>query len=343
MPVPRRCALALLATAAVSWVSTHGDPDAVAVLTVAGAWERWRADLDRRRRRPRTIQAYRTVWWAWAEFLDGRRRRWDRATPRDLEAFLRRHPIAANTQLHYASALVAAYRYFARDQVLRSDRLAAVVLPRGGAPQARALSLDQVTHLFACLDSEAWWREVAENRVLDASDANRRRVRLIVELAYWTGLRAGEIALARREHVRLWGRSPAILVPEGKGGRAGAVPLTAPIRRLLAAELADGRGGAGPLVASLRDPAAHVTPRWVSRVGSLALHAAGVDESLHALRHTMGTIMLERGHGQNLLAVSRVLRHTRPDTTFQVYTLSADVGAADAVGLLPDPRRPASG
>jgi integrase/recombinase XerD len=335
-PVPR-AVVRLAAAAAVAWVSAHtGGPDALAVLTAAGAWERWRGDLERRRRRPRTIGAYRTVWWAWAGFLDDRRRRWDRVGPRDLEAFLRRHPIAANTQLHYASALKVAYQFYARDQVLRTDRLAAVVLPRGGQPVPRALTLDQLTHLFQCLDSEAWWRRQAG--VLSVSDASRRRVRLVVDLGYWTALRAGEIARARREHVRLAGRAPALLVPEGKGGRAGAVPLAPPIRRLLAAELGDGRGGAGPLVASLRDPGAHVSAQWVSRVGSVVLHAAGIDESLHALRHTSATLMLEANPG-SVLAVSRVLRHSRSDVTEQVYTLSALTEAqAAAVGTLPDPR-----
>jgi integrase len=311
------------------------------VLAIPAVWERWWTDLERASLRPRTIDAYRCIFWAWAGFCDDRGRRWDRATPRDVEAFVRRHPIAANTAKHYTSGVRELYRFAARAGILRTDRMAALVVPRGGEPEARALSLDEMEHLFDCLEDEGWWRQAAEDGVLGASQANRQRVRLVIWLAYWAALRAGEIARARREDVRL--RAGVLMVPQGKGGRAGKVPLAQPLALLLRAEL-DGPGrGVGPLVEHLRYSGTHVRPSWVSALGSRAMHAAGISESLHALRHTSATMMLEADPtGANLLAVSDVLRHSSIVVTRSTYTVGADVGAARAVALLAkvaDPRR----
>ena len=330
-PMRRAAAAAVLVLAATMTLTHHPDhPDTLAVdagvLSTAAAWERWRAELERTRKRPRTVAAYRRAVWCWFAFLDGRGRRWERATPADLDAFLSRPahtaaggPLAPNTRLYYAVALVGFYRWAHRAGHLRNDRLAGVVLPRGGAPVPRALPLEAVATLL-----------------VKTTDP---RTKLAIWLGYGCGLRASEIAAARIEHVRLHTGVPALLVPEGKGGYAGVVTLAAPVQAVLALALKD-RPGAGPLVEHARRPGTHLTGGSVSRLLSRAMHAAGIAESGHSLRHTFATLLLE-ADPTALLAVSRLLRHQSPQTTWKTYVTSADVGMARAVGALPDPLVPA--
>jgi site-specific recombinase XerD len=292
------------------------------------AWERYRAHLVERGCRPRTISAYRFALYDFDAFLGDKP--WRKATPRDLHRFLDRRPrsgkatggrLSANTRLHNACIVVAFYRWARAAGLIGRDPMAAVALPKGGAPAVRALDLGDVRALLTWVGGD-------------------ERLEVCVWLAFGCGLRVSEVARLRIEDVQLRGR-PLLRVVCGKGGRARIVPLPVCVRDVLAAYLAR-RPAAGPLVCSQRDPGLGVQPQRVSRILAAAMHEAGIDDSAHALRHTFATVLLAADQGRNLYTVSKLLGHASTRTTERVY-VAGYAGELDAtVALLPDPRKGAS-
>lgn len=150
-----------------------------------------------------------------------------------------------------------------------------------------------------------------------------------VLLAAFAGLRRTEICNARREHVT----QEFVLVPNGKGGKAGVVPthpeLWKHVRDKAPGYLVPKRRGGG-----------RYSPATLSCMATeafdAALATAGVDShaTLHQHRHWFGTTAYEESH--DLLAVSRAMRHTNTRTT-EGYIRVADSSIRAAVGMLPVP------
>jgi integrase len=122
----------------------------------------------------------------------------------------------------------------------------------------------------------------------------------MIWMGFGLGLRAGEVAAARIENLRLHGAHPFILV-DGKGGRRRRIPLPDPVRQVLARYLA-GRPRSGPVIEHQQLPGRHINSRRVSRVVGQAMREAGIpDAAHHALRHTFCTLLLEQGRGAKSL------------------------------------------
>lgn len=137
------------------------------------------------------------------------------------------------------------------------------------------------------------------------------RVALMLSLAAYAGLRAGEIARLHTSDV-VDGR----LYVRGKGGRTRVVPLAAHLALMLPLEggwvFPNGRGS-------------HLSPGHVTRLVSRALPEGW---TAHTFRHRLAT----RAYAgtRDLLAVSELLGHSRPETT-QRYVLLPDDALVAAV------------
>lgn len=148
-------------------------------------------------------------------------------------------------------------------------------------------------------------RPAPEHVLVEALASTEPRVRLMVALAAYAGLRAGEIARVNTRDV-VDGR----LFVKGKGGRARVVPLAPQL--LLALPTAGGwvfPNGHG----------SHLSPGHVSRLVSAALPEGW---TAHTLRHRLAT----RAYAgtRDLLAVSALLGHSRPETTRRYVQLPDD-------------------
>lgn len=282
------------------------------MLSTAAAWDHWYARLLAKRCRPATIQHHRkTLWDFWGSL--GQRPAGS-ANRHDLDRWLGR-PLAVSTQRNYASIVVTCYRWLHQQKLIRRDPFAGYLLPRvsPGVPR----DLDPAT---VC--------EVLTIASLDQRDL------CMVMLAYGAGLRAGEIARARIQHVHLG--PGGYLEVDGKAGKPGTVPLAPMLADFLRGYLA-GRPHVGPLVESRNRPGHHLTPATVSDRLRGVFRAADVHASGHALRHTFATQILAAGNGANIHAVQRLLRHEHLAST-QIYTKRYDADAWAAIHLLPDPR-----
>ena len=133
----------------------------------------------------------------------------------------------------------------------------------------------------------------------------------MLALAAYAGLRAGEIARVHTSDV-VDGR----LYVHGKGGRTRVVPLAAHLALMLPAEggwvFPNGRGS-------------HLSPGHVTRLVSRALPEGW---TAHTFRHRLAT----RAYAgtRDLLAVSELIGHSRPETT-QRYVLLPDDALVAAV------------
>jgi len=277
-----------------------------------------------RNRRPKTITAYRQVLGDFAGWLDPTP--WWQATPQHVRAYLDRgchrqsarpgQPLGPASRAFYGTVLVCFYAWAAREGLLDADPLRTFIPQRRPAPIPRALEVTDVTRLL-------------ERAAVDP------RLEAMIMMGYGLGMRAGEVAAARVEHLQLHGSHPFILV-DGKGGRRRRIPLSEPVREVLVRFL-DGRR-AGPVIQSKQHPGRHVLSRAVSRAVSQAMREVGIpDAAHHTLRHTFCTLLLEQGRGANLYSVSKLMGHS--STTITETTYSAYLGDLDAtIGLLPDPR-----
>jgi integrase len=307
-------------------------PDAVK------AWGLWRDDLRARDLARFTIANYRRWFLGFAAYVERpptgsrRRRAWWEATPGQFADYLgapvtrgrnKGHARPTASKARIGSTILAAYRWMDEGGVIDHNPLAKIRPPRWPKPQARALEPADVATLLTSIDDE--------------------RLLVAVSMCYFLGCRVGEVAACRIEDVRVRGASPQIAI-RGKGGKGEitrTLPLPEPVRSVLAASMAR-RPSAGPLLANRRDGYGdqHVTAATVSDMINRKMHALGIAETAHSLRHAFATRLLEEAGEAHLLTVSRMMGHASTRTTEETYLASYKGQAAKVIAMLPDPRHP---
>lgn len=167
---------------------------------------------------------------------------------------------------------------------------------------------------------------IAETDLAVALAAAPRRVRPWLMLAAYAGLRCGEIARLRGEHVRDDTGQPVIVVADGKGGHQRIVPA----RPDVLAALPPARRG--PLFRREDGQPGPVPAHRVSQLGNRYLHSLGVDATMHSLRHRFGTQVY--AESLDLRVTQELLGHVSPVTTAG-YAAWSPARGADAVLALP--------
>lgn len=159
-----------------------------------------------------------------------------------------------------------------------------------------------------------------------------RRDRAILLLLGRLGLRAGEVAALRLDDLD-W-RQGHLRVRAGKSRRERVLPLPAEVGHALVAALADRRPGepSRAVFLRVRPPVGPLTASAVSTIAHQALARAGVGvvpAGAHALRHTVATLLVQRG--VPFKAVADLLGHARLHTTAIYAKLDLDTLARVAL------------
>ena len=193
--------------------------------------------------------------------------------------------------------------------LLDALRLPPASVPRvDPAPAARrALELEQLRAV-----------ERASDRLASARD------RAIMAVLLRTALRVGEVAALEVGDLRVTQRTGEMVVRHGKRDQRRVVPLVASVRRELRAWLAERAAlpgvdpDGGPLW--IRRGGGSLSVRSITTIATTVMRDAGVEESAHALRHTLATRLL-RERSADLTLVADILGHADVRTTRR-YTRS---------------------
>jgi site-specific recombinase XerD len=134
------------------------------------------------------------------------------------------------------------------------------------------------------------------------------RNRLMLELAYGSGLRRGELAVLSCEDIDYTNKTAQVT---GKGGKTRTVPLTKVTVDLLHGYLVDRRYNRGPLLIS------NNTGRRLTPAGIECVFKKKIGIRPHLLRHACATHMLQ--NGCNIRVLQELLGHKSISVT-QLYT-----------------------
>lgn len=267
---------------------------------------------------PHTVAAYRRDLDDFRAFLVGhvdlQDWRWEDVDRLDIRSWLGAldaRGLARSTVARKLSAVRAFYRFLHRTSAVAHNPARLVRTPRKGNELPGYLTRSQADVLFGLLEEQA-----TADRPLTVRD------RALIEIAYSCGLRLAELLGLDDRDVDLDRQRVKVV---GKGGKERIVPLGRRAREALEeyldrrSEVSDRQpaGGGRPLFVSRRGTrlsrrqAQRSIGAWLGRV------AAGEGLSVHALRHSFATHMLDEG--ADLLVVKELLGHSSLSTT-RVYT-----------------------
>lgn len=171
-------------------------------------------------------------------------------------------------------------------------------------------------------------RPIPERDLEVAVDTAPARVRPMLILAGWAGLRAKEIAAVRGEDVQWHLTPPVLVIEEQKGGDTGTVPLCP----FVAEELQGVTSGW--LFPRLDDNPGPIPPHLVSKLCNDHLHGLGITHTLHSLRHRFLT-QCYLASGRDLRLTQELGRHRTPVST-ALYTWVDRSEAGAVVAALPE-------
>ena len=263
------------------------------VTTMGGATEVLRRHLAWMRRkglRPSTIDQRRRCLTRLARSL--KRDDLLSASELELEAFVDRLVGASDGKAAEIYHVKDFYRWAAEFELIDEDPAARLQRPRTSRRLPRPIA--------------------DEDLALALNEAPTGRVRPILYLAAYAGLRAQDMCGLRVEDIR-WGQRQ-LIVTDGKGGHEGIVDMSETLMWALRTSdlpasgwmfpYADGRAG-------------HLAAYRISQVANQFLHSLGIVSTLHQLRHWAGTEFYRAT--RDLRATQQFLRHQSVVST-TIYT-----------------------
>lgn len=231
------------------------------------------------------------------------------ATADDLAEWRRGLTVAPSSVSAYVGAVRSFYKWAAQTE--RIDRDPSLLIPR--PKLGRRLP-----------------RPIAEADLEMAIDTAPDRIRPWLVLAAYAGLRCCEIARLRREDIYDSVPSPYLRV-HGKGDKERAVPMSSYVwTELRPGVVALGRAR-GPAFQRIDGRIGPISANTVSNYGNEHLHACGLVDTMHALRHRFGTATYNAT--RDLRVVQELLGHVSPATTagYAAHCQAEAVRAVDAI------------
>ena len=266
-----------------------------------------------------TITAYTADLVRFTEFLgvtsQGRAWNWgsvDRNTIRSFLGWLGRQGLERRSIARTLSAVRGFYRYLHRDEHVTANPARSVRTPKIGR------------HLPAHLDRHTMQTLIDSASIRAQGGAfNDVRNMAMLELFYATGMRLSELYLLDRADVDLVSLQAKV---RGKGRKERIIPFGQPARSALINyesrrdELVQMIGPKSDRSAWFLNPRGRRLSRrgiQLAMTGLLSLVDAPAGASVHALRHTFATHLLDAG--AELRAVQELLGHASVSST-QIYT-----------------------
>ncbi len=234
----------------------------------------------------------------------------DRRTIGDYLSRLEAEGLSPRSAARRLSAIKQFHRFLLSEGMRDDDPTRIVSAPKPRRTLPKVLSVAEVDKLLVMAETEAR---------IEAETANAgtaaRRLHVLVELLYASGLRVSELVSMRRAAVL---KDAQFLTITGKGGRDRVVPLTDSARDALMAWKA--QLPPGMFVFPAEGAAGHLSRQVFARELKALGARAGIAASRlspHVIRHAFASHLLQGG--ADLRAVQTLLGHADISTT-QIYT-----------------------
>ena len=273
---------------------------------------RWLRDQDRRGLRPLTITKRRTDMaaicrWAHPRSLFD----FDRE---DVEEFLDSRRLSPRTRYAWLSTLETFYDWAIDEDITKANPAARIRRPKMRRSIPRPISSDDLEHAMGQADP---------------------KLRALMALAAWEGLRCGEIANLQRQDILDTHEPPLLVVSDGKGGHQRILPLNPDVLVALRLHGLPARNGfVFPSRSGRRAPAYEV-----SHAINRHLEGLGIEATAHMLRHWFGTSIYAAT--RDIRVTQELMGHQSPNTTAGYVAWSPVDAAAAVQGLTDQSRRTA--
>ena len=254
-----------------------------------------------------TVEAYRRDLADYSGFVSGRQQTLltvDRTTITAYLDSLKAQGLSASSSARRLSAIRQFHRFLCADNLRGDDPTRIVASPKSRRPLPKVLSVAEVDKLLALAESEA------DSEAYPGS----RRLYVLLELLYATGLRVSELVSLRRAAVV---RDSTYLTVTGKGSKERVVPLTDRARDAVRAYAATLEG---PFLVPANGAEGHLSRQVFARDLKGLAARAGISSARvapHVLRHAFASHLL--AGGADLRVVQMLLGHADIATT-QIYT-----------------------
>ncbi len=259
-----------------------------------------------------TVEAYRRDLSDFAGYLAKKKWQYEQVTLQDLESYiasLSKKGAAASTQSRRTSALKQFF-LFCQSEGWRGDNPAALLtLPKRARNLPKVMSEEEVDRLLTA-----------------AAEHKDKRIHVLLEMLYASGLRVSELVSLKRNHLQRDATSPhgfaPFLIVTGKGNKERLAPLNGPALEAVAdylGSLAEEKS-AGAYLFPSRGKDGHLTRQRFWQMLKALARDAGLDEnniSPHVLRHAFASHLL--AGGADLRVIQELLGHADIATT-QIYT-----------------------
>ena len=259
-----------------------------------------------------TLEAYRRDLSGYASYLDGCGSQPLAAKRQEVLGYLEKlsaEGLSAASSARQLSAVRQFHRFLCAEALRSDDPTRIVASPKTRRPLPKVLSIAEVDRLLARAEDEA----AAEQP--PAQKAVSRRLYVLLELLYATGMRVSEMVGLRRAAVM---RDAGYLTVTGKGRKERIVPLNDRARDALRAYME--ALAPGPWLFPAAGEAGHLSRQVFARDLKLLAARAGISSarvSPHVLRHAFASHLL--AGGADLRVVQTLLGHADISTT-QIYT-----------------------
>ena len=238
---------------------------------------------------------------------------------------LEKEGLAARSVSRRLSAIRQFYRFMLSEGERSDDPTRIIKPPKLARALPKILSVEEVDNLLKLASKEA---EIeGENK---GARTVARRLNVLLELLYATGLRVSELVGLKRQAVM---RDSFFINIVGKGGRERVVPLNDGARDVLVSWLEI--VSKGTFLFPARSKSGHLERQVFGRELKALGARASIDNnrlSPHVLRHAFASHLLQGG--ANLRIVQTLLGHVDISTT-QIYTHVLDERLRELVALHP--------
>lgn len=226
------------------------------------------------------------------------------ATRADIEEWLDSRAMGAATRRWHLSNLKAFYLWASEEDHIEADPTARIRGPKIRRRLPRPIGEEDLGVALSMADP---------------------RMRCILLLAAFAGLRCKEIAGLRRQDILDRATPPLLVVADGKGGHQRQVPLHPELWAALRAYGLPKRGWVFP---GVNGP---LKPHTISRCVSVYLHGLGIDATSHQGRHRFATSVYQAS--KDLRLTQELMGHVSPATT-ALYAAWDEDQATSVVGRI---------